>query len=178
MKREEKASIVEELNGKFSKAKITIVADYRGMSVAKLEFLRRELKKSNAEIRVAKNTLLRRAVQGTAFESMGAFFKGSTAVAISYDDPVAPARVMTGFVKANPEFVIQSAAMEGRVLSGSDLLALSSLPSRDVMLGRLLSVMNEVPTSFVRVLNGVPTKMVYLLNALAAKKARRESVVV
>lgn len=172
MKREEKASIVEELNGKFSKAKIAIVADYRGMSVAKLESLRRELKKSNAEIRVAKNTLLRRAVQGTSFEGIGDFFKGSTAVAISYDDPVAPAKAMTGFVKANPEFVIRSAAMEGRVLSANDLVALSSLPSREVMLGKLLSVMNEVPTSFVRVLNGVPTKMVYLLNALAEKKGQ------
>jgi len=172
LKREEKASIVEELNGKFSKAKITIVADYRGMSVAKLEFLRRELKKSNAEIRVAKNTLLRRAVQDTSFEGMGDYFKGSTAVAISYDDPVAPAKVMTGFVKANPEFVIRSASMEGRILSASDLVALSSLPSREVMLGKLLSVMNEVPTSFVRVLNGVPTKMVYLLNALAEKKGQ------
>jgi large subunit ribosomal protein L10 len=172
LKREEKASIVEELNGKFSKAKIAIVADYRGMSVAKLESLRRELKKSNAEIRVAKNTLLRRAVQGTSFEGIGDFFKGSTAVAISYDDPVAPAKAMTGFVKANPEFVIRSAAMEGRVLSANDLVALSSLPSREVMLGKLLSVMNEVPTSFVRVLNGVPTKMVYLLNALAEKKGQ------
>lgn len=172
MKREEKASIVEELNGKFSKAKITIVADYRGMSVAKLEFLRRELKKSNAEIRVAKNTLLRRAVQGTSFEGMGDYFKGSTAVAISYDDPVAPAKVMTGFVKTNPEFVIRSASMEGRILSANDLVALSSLPSREVMLGKLLSVMNEVPTSFVRTLNGVPTKLVYLLNALAEKKGQ------
>lgn len=172
MKREEKASIVEELNGKFSKAKITIVADYRGMSVAKLESLRRELKKSNAEIRVAKNTLLRRAVQGTSFEAMGEFFKGSTAVAISYDDPVAPAKVLTGFVKDHPEFEIRSASMEGRVLSAQDLVALSTLPSREVMLGKLLSVMNAVPTSFVRVLNGVPTKMVYLLNAMAEKKGQ------
>lgn len=172
MKREEKTSIVEELSGKFSKAKIAIVADYRGMSVSSLESLRRELKKSNSEIRVAKNTLLRRAVQGTSFEAMGEYFKGSTAVAISYDDPVAPAKALTGFLKDHPDFTIRSASMEGRTLTSQDLVALSSLPSRDVMLARLLNVMNGVPTSFVRVLNGVPTKMVYLLNALAEKKGQ------
>ncbi|NTV51352.1 MAG: 50S ribosomal protein L10 [Desulfobulbaceae bacterium] len=172
MKREEKASIVDELNGKFSKAKIAIVADYRGMPVSALEGLRRELRKSNSEIKVAKNTLLRRAVKGTSFEPMGEFFKGSTVVAISYDDLVAPAKALTGFLKDHPNFEIRSASMDGRVLSTQDLIALSTLPSREVMLSRLLSVMNAVPTSFVRVLNGVPTKMVYLLNALAEKKAQ------
>lgn len=172
MKREEKASIVADLNGKFAKAQMTVVADYRGMTVAALEGLRRELKKSGSEIRVAKNTLLRRAVQGTAFEAMGDYFSGSTVVAISYDDPVAPAKALTGFVKDHPGFEIRSACMEGRTLSDQDLVALSSLPSREVLLGKLLSVMNGVPTSFVRVLNGVPTKMVYLLNAVAESKGQ------
>lgn len=172
MKREEKASIVEDLNGKFSRAKITIVADYRGMTVSALEGLRRELKKSNSEIRVAKNTLLRRAVQGTSFEAMGEYFSGSTVVAISYGDPVAPAKALTGFLKDHPNFEIRSASMEGRTLSAQDLVALSSLPSREVLLGKLLSVMNGVPTGFVRVLNGVPTKMLYLLNAVADKKGQ------
>lgn len=172
MKREEKASIVEELSGKFAKAKIAIVTDYRGMSVNALEGLRRELKKNNAEIRVAKNTLLRKAVQGTSFEGMGEFFKGSTAVAISYDDPVAPAKVLTGFVKGHPDFGIRMASMDGKSLSAADLVALSTLPSREVLLSQLLSVMNAVPTSFVRVLNGVPTKMLYLLNGLADKKGQ------
>jgi large subunit ribosomal protein L10 len=172
LKREEKASIVEELSDKFAKAKIAIVTDYQGMPVAVLEGLRRELKKSNAEIRVAKNTLLRRAVQGTSFEGMGEFFKGSTAVAISYDDPVAPAKVLTAFIKGHPDFAIRMGSMDGKSLSAKDLVALSALPSREVLLGQLLSVMNAVPTSFVRVLNGVPTKMLYLLNGLADKKGQ------
>ncbi len=172
MKREEKASIVEELSGKFAKAKIAIVADYRGMSVSTLEGLRRELRKGQAEIRVAKNTLLRRAVQGTSFEGLGEHFKGSTAVAISYDDPVAPAKVMAGFIKDHPDFEIKMASMEGKNLSAKDLVALSTLPSREVLLSQLLSVMNAVPTSFVRVLNAVPTKMLYLLNAVAEKKGQ------
>lgn len=172
MKREEKASIVEELSDKFAKAKIAIVTDYQGMTVNALEGLRRELKKSKAEIRVAKNTLLRRAVQGTSFEGIGDYFKGSTAVAISYDDPVAPAKVLTGFVKGHPDFAIRVGSMDGKNLSAADLAALSTLPSREVLLGQLLSVMNAVPTSFVRVLNGVPTKMLYLLNGLADKKGQ------
>lgn len=172
MKLEEKSSIVDDLNGKFSRAKIAIVADYRGMTVAALEGLRRELRKSNSEIRVAKNTLLRRAVQGTSFEAVGESFKGSTVVALSYDDPVAPAKVLTGFLKDHPNFEIRLASMEGRTLTLQDLQALSSLPSREVLLSNLLSVMNAVPTAFVRVANGVPSKMVYLLNALAEKKTQ------
>lgn len=170
MKREEKASIVKELSDKFAKAKIAIVTDYRGLTVPVFQEVRRELKKSNAEIRVAKNTLLRRAVQGTSFESMDEHFTGTTAVTVSYDDPVAPAKILTDFFKDHPELEIRGAVLEGNKLSKDDLVALSKLPSKEVMLAKLLSVMQAVPTSFVQVLNGVPRKMVYLLQAIKDQK--------
>ncbi len=172
MNRDEKATIVEELNSKFAKAKIAIVSDYQGMPVPVLEELRRNLKKNNAEIRVAKNTLLRRAVEGTAFENIVEACKGTTAVTMSYEDPVAPAKVVVDFAKDNPQLVIRAACMDGQSLSTEELVALSKLPSRDALLASLLSVMNGVPTSFVRVLNGVPCKMLYALNAIGDQKGQ------
>ena len=170
MNRDEKATIVEELNSKFSEAKIAIITDYQGMSVPVLEGLRLELKKTNAEIRVAKNTLLRRAVEGTAYADMAEACKGTTAVTMSYDDPVAPAKAIVDFAKVNPQLAIRAACMDGKLLSADDLVALSKLPSKEVLLGQLLSVMNGVPTSFVRVLNGVPTNFLHALNAIGGQK--------
>lgn len=172
MNRNEKATIVEELNGKFSEATLAIVTDYQGMPVSALEGLRRELKKNNAEIRVAKNTLLRRAVAGTNYEVIADSCKGTTAVTMSYQDPVAPAKVVIDFVKDNPQLAIRAACMDGKALSTDDIIALSKLPSKEILLGKLLSVMNGVPTGFVRVLNGVPSNLVYALNAIGNQKSQ------
>lgn len=170
MNREEKTTIVEELSGKFAKAKIAIVTDYRGLTVSSFQEVRRELKKNNSEIRVAKNTLLRRAVKGTAFESMENYLSGTTAVAVSYSDPVAPAKILVEFIKNNPKLVIRGAILEGKVLSQEDLVELSKLPSKEILLSKLLSVMQAVPTNFVQVLSGVPRKFMYLLTAIKNQK--------
>ncbi|MFZ5766198.1 MAG: 50S ribosomal protein L10 [Thermodesulfobacteriota bacterium] len=175
MNRDEKASVVAELSGKFDKAKFAVVADYRGLTVKTFEELRRELKKNNAEIRVAKNTLLRRAVQGTPFEVMSDHLKGTTAVTVSYADPVAPAKILTEFVKSHPELILRGGVLEGKALSADDLKALSSLPSKEVMLATLLSVMNAVPTSFVRVLSAIPQSLLYALLALKDKKEQENN---
>lgn len=175
MNRDEKASVVAELSGKFDNAKFAVVADYRGLTVSKFEELRRELKKNNAEIRVAKNTLLRRAVQGTPFEIMSDHLKGTSAVTVSYADPVAPAKILTEFVKSHPEMVLRGGVLEGKALSADDLKALSSLPSKEVMLATLLSVMNAVPTSFVRVLSAIPQSLLYALVALKEKKEQENN---
>ena len=172
MNRNEKVTIVEELHDKFAKATLAIVTDYQGMPVSVLEGLRRELKKNNAEIWVAKNTLLRRAVAGTSFESIVDSCKGSTAVTMSYDDPVAPAKVVSDFAKDHDQLAIRAACMDGKALSVEDIAALSKLPSKEILLARLLSVMNGVPTSFVRVLNGVPSNLLYALNAIGDQKSQ------
>ena len=175
MNRDEKETLVQQLNENFSQAKIAILTDYKGLKVSVFEQLRSELKKNNAEIRVAKNTLLRRAVTGTAFESMQEDFKGATAVAVSFDDPVAPAKVLMDFVKGNPQLEIKGACLEGKSLSGTDLSALAKLPSREVLLAQLMSVMNAVPTALVQVLSGVPRKALYMLQAIADQKGQSEN---
>lgn len=170
MNREEKASIVSELSDKFAKAKIAIVTDYRGLTVSELEELRVELRKCDSEVRVAKNTLLRRAVEGTEFEQMTEHFTGTSALTVSYDDPVGPAKILVEFAKGHEKLQIRGAVLEGKVLTVADLSALAKLPSKDILLSQLLSVMQGVPTSFVRVLNAVPQKLVYALQAVSDQK--------
>ena len=170
MKRMDKESVVGELNEKFSKAQIAVVTDYRGLTVQVLQDLRRQLKKSDAEFRVAKNTLLRRAVQGTDYEAMAEFFTGTTAVTVSYDDPVPAAKALVDFVKDNPKMEIKGGVLGGKAINVEGLTALAKLPSREVLLSQLLSCMQSVPTNFVRVLSGVPLKAVYLLQAIKDQK--------
>ncbi len=170
MNREEKGSIVQELTDKFAKAKIAIVTDYRGLTVTELEELRIALRECDSDVRVAKNTLLRRAVEGTPYELMSEHFKGTSALTVSYDDPVAPAKVLVDFAKGHDKLQIRGAVLDGKALNVEDLTSLSKLPSKEILLSQLLSVMQAVPTSFVRVLNAVPQKLVYALQAVQDQK--------
>jgi len=170
LNRSEKESVVKELQGNFSKAQIAVVTDYRGLTVQVLQELRRDLGKSAAEFRVAKNTLLRQAVQGTSCASMAIFFKGTTAIAVSDEDPVAAAKSLVNFAKTNPKLEIRGGVLAGKLITLDELTALSKLPGREVLLAQLLGTMQAVPTSFVRVLSGVPRKMVYLLAAVKDQK--------
>ncbi len=170
MNRDEKASIVDELSSKFSKAKIAIVTDYKGLTVPVFQEIRRELKKNNAELQVAKNTLLRLAVKGTDYEILEEHFKGTSALTVSYDDPVASTKALMAFVKDNPQLEVKGGVLEGKQLTAEDLLALSKLPSREILLSQLLSVMQAVPTGFVRALSGVPRNFMYLLQAVKDQK--------
>ena len=170
MNRDEKAVIVSELNESFSKAKFSVVADYRGLTVSQLQNIRIELRKHNSEIRVAKNTLLKRAVTETDSEVLSDEFVGTTAVVMAYDDPVGPAKALAKFADDHDKFVIRSAVLEGEKLSPEELVALSKLPSKEVLLGQFLSVLNGVPTGLVQVLSGVPRTFVYGLQAIKDQK--------
>ncbi len=175
MNREEKATIVSELNESFSKAKFSVVADYCGLTVEQLQKIRVELRSCNSEIRVAKNTLLRRAVTKTDSEVLSDDFTGTTAVVMAYDDPVGPAKALAQFAKDNEKFIIRSAALEGEKISPDELIALSKLPSKEILLGQLLSVLNGIPTGLVQVLSAVPRTFVYGLQAIKEKKEQVEN---
>ncbi len=170
MNRDEKSAIVSELGDSFSRAKFAVVTDYCGLSVSELQQIRVELKECNSEIRIAKNTLLKRAVAGTDSELLSEDFSGTTAVVMSYDDPVSPAKVIAKFAEEHDKFQIRSAALEGEKLSVDELISLSKLPSKEVLLGQFLSVLNNVPTGLVRVLSGVPRTFLYGLQAINDQK--------
>lgn len=170
LNKNEKKRLVEELHQKFTESKIVILTDYKGLDVDTINELRRKLTESNIEYRVVKNTLLARASEDTDVALVKDQFKGPTAIALSYDDPVAPAKVLSEFAKENEKLEIKVGVMSGNVLDIKAIMSLSALPSREVLLSQLLSTMNGVPTAFVRVLNNVPEKLLYALQAIKDQK--------
>ena len=172
MNRLQKQEAVEKLHESFSQSKVVILTDYKGLDVEKITELRRKLRAAEVEYKIVKNTLIKIASEDTDAALIKDSFKGPSALAFSYDDPVAPAKVLTEFAKENEKLEIKIGVMKGKAISLDDIKALSALPSREILLGKLLSVMNGVPTSFVRALNGVPTQ---LLNVLQAVKDQKEA---
>jgi len=170
LNRDEKAAIVDELNSMFSRVKFSVVADYCGLKVSDLEKLRKDLRDCKSEIRIAKNTLLKRAVTDTSCESLTEDFTGTTAIVMAYDDPVAPAKVLAKCAEDYEKFELRSAVLDGEKITVDNIVALSKLPSKEVLLGQLLSVMNGVPTALVRVLSGVPRTFLFGLQAVKDQK--------
>lgn len=171
MNRDEKAALVDDLKDKFEKAQLAVVTEYKGLNVISLEKLRRELKDNNAEFKVVKNSLLSRAVDGSAYEPLREHLKGTTALAVGYEDPVTVAKVLKEFNKDHSALDIKGGSFsDGNTLTPDDLNTLAKLPSREVLLAQLMSVMQAVPTGFVRVLQGVPQKFVYALQAIQDNK--------
>jgi large subunit ribosomal protein L10 len=170
---EKKQKITEDLHERFSKSAIVVVADYKGLDVSAMNDLRRKLREEEIEFQVAKNTLLIRAAEDTEVALIQNYFKGPSAVALSYKDPVAPAKILAQFAKDNQKLEIKGGVLKDKVLDVDAIKALAKLPSREVLLGQLLSVLNEVPSSFVRTMAAIPRS---LLNVLTAIRDQKEAV--
>ncbi len=170
MNRDDKVDRVRELNETFSRAKFVVVADYRGLKVTELEKLRSELRQNQAQVLIAKNTLLKLAVKDTEYEGLSDSFSGTTAVTFSFEEPVATAKVLTDFAKEFDALQIRHAVMDGKILSPAEVESIAKLPSREQLLGQLCGVLSAVPTNFVRVLNGVAGNLVYALQAIKEQK--------
>ena len=170
MKLEEKKQITENLHEKFSRSKVVIATDYKGLNVAAISDLRKKLREFEIEYRVVKNTLLERASEDTGASLIKDKFKGPTAVALSYNDPVAPAKILTKFAEANKNLIIKAGVLDGKVLDFNAIKALSTMPSREVLLVQLLSAMNGVSASFARVLSEIPKQFLYVLQAIKSQK--------
>ena len=172
MKLDEKKKIVEDLRDQFSRSKVLIVTDYKGLNVETMTELRRILRESQVDYQVVKNTMLIRAAETTNVDAIKDYFKGPSAIALSFEDPVAPAKILTEFAKKNEKLEIKAGIMEDKVLDLASIKALAALPSRESLLSQMLSVMVGVPTGFVRVLNGVPQQF---MNVLLAIKDQKEA---
>jgi large subunit ribosomal protein L10 len=167
---EKKQKITEDLHERFSKSVIVVVADYKGLDVSSMNALRRKLREEDIEFQVAKNTLLIRAAKDTEAALIEDYFKGPSAVALSYTDPVAPAKILAQFAKDNQKLEIKGGVLKNKVLDVDAIKALAKLPSREVLLGQLLSVLNEVPTSFVRTIAEIPRSLLNVLTAIRDQK--------
>jgi large subunit ribosomal protein L10 len=171
LNKESKQQVVTELHEKLQRAKAVFLADFRGMNVGKATELRNELRKAAVEYKVVKNTLLDLASRDTDKESLQPFFTGPTAVALSYDDPVAAAKVLSKFAKEQQAtFKLKAGVLTGKAISVSDIQALADLPSREVLIAKLLGTMQAPATNFVGVLAAVPGSFVRVLAAINDKK--------
>jgi large subunit ribosomal protein L10 len=172
LKREEKKQIVADLKKRFAKSTLVILTDFKGLDVGAVSDLRRKLREAGVDYKVAKNTLMARASDDTPIVVLKDHFQGPNAVAISYQDPVAPAKIVMKFAEDTKRLEVRAAVLNGKLIDPKGIRDLAALPPREVLLGQLLSVMQGVPGSFVRVLAGVPRG---LLNALTALKDQREA---
>lgn len=169
--RREKERLVAELHEKFKEVRAVILTDFTGLDVAQLNRLRRQLQEKGMEYRVVKNTLLRRASQRTALEALAEHFVGPNAIVISYDDPVLPAKILVEFAKEEPELQIKAGFVEGRVLEPKDVKALATLPSRELLVGQIVSLLKAPLAMLVGVLQAPMRELVGVLQAIKEGKS-------
>ena len=169
--RAQKEDVISEVAARVATAEAIIVAEYRGLEVEAMTNLRKQARESGVYLRVLKNTLAKRAISGTPYESMSGHLAGPLIYGIS-DDPVACAKVLSTFAKSNDKLVLKGGAMSASVLDADGIKALADLPSREELLSMLLGTMQAPVAKFVRTLNEVPTSFA---RALAAVRDQKEA---
>lgn len=150
----EKKAVVAEVSAQVAQAQAIVIAEYRGIGVSDMTVLRAEARNSGVFLRVLKNTLVRRAVDGTSFSALANEMVGPLVFGIS-TDPVAAAKVMNNFAKTNAKFVIKAGAMPNQLMDVAGVQALASTLSRDELLAKFARTLNEVPTKFARAIAAV-----------------------
>lgn len=168
---EEKKAVVAEVAGVAATALAAVAAEYRGLSVGDMTELRARARANGVYMRVVKNTLARRAVEGTEFECMSEAFEGPLMLAFSREDPGSAARVIRDFSKHNDKLIARLVAVGGQLLDGSELGRLASMPTRDEALAQLMGTMRAPIGKLARTLNEVPGKLVRTLAAVREAKA-------
>ena len=169
---DEKKEVVADVSARVAKAQAIVIAEYRGLPVGSVTQLRAQARASGVYLRVLKNTLARRAVQGTPFEKLADQMVGPLAYGIS-EDPVAAAKVLHAYAKGNDKLVIKGGAMPGLLMTAKEVGALASLPSRDELLAKLMGTMQAPVAKFVQTLNQVPGKFVRTLAAVRDQKEKQ-----
>ncbi len=168
---EEKKAAVAALSDRIKNASSGVLVDYKGINVADDTKLRRDLRAAGVDYTVTKNTLLTFAVKNVGFDDLDPVLVGTTALATSADDPVAPAKILNEFAKkSNGKFTIKAGFVDGRVITPAEVSVLADLPSRDVLIARLLGGLNGPISGLVNVLNGNIRGLAVVLNAVAEKK--------
>jgi large subunit ribosomal protein L10 len=169
---EGKKEVVAEVSERLTRAQSVILAEYRGLAVEQITVLRSQARASGVYLRVLKNTLARRAVQGTPFEKLSDQMVGPLAYGIS-DDPVSAAKVLHAYAKGNDKLVIKGGAMPGYLMSAKEIGNLAGLPGREQLLAMLMGTMQAPVTKFVQTLNEVPGKFVRTLAAVRDQKEKQ-----
>ena len=153
-----KQPIVAEISEGIKEAKSVVLVDYRGLTVEQDTELRRQLRDAGVSYKVYKNTMMNFAFKGTDFEPLAPYLNGPSAMAFSNDDATAPARVLAEFAKKADKLEIKAGVVEGTVYDAKGMSAIASIPSREVLISRLLGSMQSPITNFARVMNQLAEK--------------------
>jgi large subunit ribosomal protein L10 len=171
MNRTEKEQVIGELHAKMAKARTAILAEPKGLDVETVTALRKKLRDANVEYRVVKNTLAARAAKGTPVEVVADKFVGPTAIVMSYDDVVAPAKLLVEFMKDRENFAIRTAVVEGKIVDAKGVQALSKLPGLNELRAQILGTIAQPATMLARII-GTPAQQ--LARVLGARKEQLE----
>ena len=150
-----KQPIVQEISEQIKDAQSVVVVDYRGLTVAEDTQLRKQLREAGVAYKVYKNTLVNFAIKGTEFEPLSQHLEGPSAIAISKTDATAPARIVANFAKKAEKLEIKAGVVEGNYYDAKGMTAIANVPSREVLLGKLLGSIQSPITNFARVINQI-----------------------
>jgi large subunit ribosomal protein L10 len=167
---DDKKAIVEELAEVAARSVSVIAAEYRGLTVGQMTQLRGNARKAGSVVKIYRNTLARRAIQGTRFECLQNALVGPIILVFSKDEPAAAARMARDFAKDNPNFVVQALVLEGRLLAADQIKAVASMPSRDEALAQMMTVMKAPVVKLARTLSETYAQLVRAVSAVADKK--------
>jgi len=167
---DQKKAVVAEVAEVAANAHSAIAAEYIGLTVEDMTALRVKAREENVYLRVVKNTLAKRAFEGTDFECMSEAMVGPLVLAFSQEDPGAAARVISGFAKENDKLVVKLVSISGQLLEAGDIKRLASMPTKDQAISMLMSVMNAPIEKLARTMNEVPSKLVRVVAAVRDQK--------
>lgn len=152
---QEKEAVVKEIKEKLDQAKSTIVVDYRGITVAEADLLRKRMREANVEYKIYKNTMARRAVQGTEYEPLLDSLKGPSAFAFGYEDGTVPAKILDKSIQEFKKMELKAGVIDGQYYDAAGVVAIAKLPSRDELIAKLLGSFNSPISSFARVVQAI-----------------------
>jgi large subunit ribosomal protein L10 len=169
MRKEEKSAVVGELAEKMGRASIALVSEYRGMSAGEATEVRRRLRAVRGELRVAKNTLIRRAIKDTPFAPLDDKLRGPVGLILSFADPIELAKTVTGMRELGEKFKLRGGVLDGKALGAEDVQALAAMPPREVILAQLLGLIAAPATRLARLLNEPGSALARLVDAAGKK---------
>jgi large subunit ribosomal protein L10 len=169
-KKAQKAATVADLTSRLKASSTAVLADYRGMTVGQMRDLRTKLRGGGIEMVVVKNTLARRAAKAAGYEPLSAELVGPIAMLFAVDDVSAPARILNEYIRANRKMVIKAGLLEGQIIKADAVTELADLPSREILLSRLLGAMQAPLGNLASVLQAPLTKFARTLDAVRTQK--------
>ena len=165
-----KQAAVADVVDKMKRAQSVVVLDYRGLTVAEVSDMRSKFREVGVEYKVIKNNMLKRAAEELNIEGVDDYFKGPTAVAFGYEDPVAPAKILCKFVKDAKKTEIKGGILDGKAMGADEIQNLSKLPSKDELIAKMLGSLNAPITNFAMALSAIPRGLACALKAVVDQK--------